>query len=277
MNINSFLASLLGAFFFCFLQIEICTAQTIYSDFGARSKGIGHSNTAMVDEWAVFNNAAGISGVENGSVIFGYDRFFKIEGFNRVGAAVIQPFNFGTFGVSAFRFGDELLSEQIFSTAFSNKIGFVRLGARANYYQIRIEESGTASSFYLDFGGIVELIPDLTFGAFISNLTVSKLSNPERTKLPVLMKLGLSYQPTDEITFNMDIHKDVEFDPLFKMGLEYKIMSKVCLRTGINTNPFQAFFGAGLVLDRFTIDYAVGSQQFLGMSHQASIAFKYQK
>jgi len=277
MNINSFLASLLGIFFLCSIQAEICTAQTINYDFGARSKGMGHSNTVMVDEWAIFNNVAGISGVENGSVVFGYDRFFRIEGFNRVGAAVIQPFNFGTIGASAFRFGDELLSEQIFSTAFSNKIGFVRLGARANYYQIRIEESGTASAFYLDFGGIVELIPDLIFGAFISNLTVSKLSNPERTKLPVVMKIGISYQPTDEITFNVDVQKDVEFDPLFKIGLEYRILSKICLRTGINTNPFQAFFGAGLVLNRFKIDYAVGSQQLLGMSHQASVTFKYQK
>jgi hypothetical protein len=95
----------------------------------------------------------------------------------------------------------------------------VRLGARANYYQIRIDEFGTSSGFYLDFGGIVELIPDLSFGAFISNLTVSKLNNPEQTRLPVVMKIGLSYQPIEDVKLNMDVHKDVDLDPLFRMGL----------------------------------------------------------
>lgn len=276
MNFNAYsiLASIL---FVCAFDIRIMSAQNISYDFGARSKGMGHSNTTLVDEWAIFNNVAGISGVENGTVIFGYDHFFQIEGFDRVGAAVIQPFNFGTVGISAFRFGDEFLSEQIISSAFSNKIGFVRLGARANYYQIRIDEFGTSSGFYLDFGGIVELIPDLSFGAFISNLTVSKLNNPEQTRLPVVMKIGLSYQPTEDVKLNMDVHKDVDLDPLFRMGLEYRIIDKIFIRTGINTQPFKAFFGAGLELNRFKIDYAVNSHKLLGMSHQASLAFNYQK
>ena len=124
-------------------------SQSFDFEFGARSKGIGNSNTILVDEWAIFNNVAGISGIEKGSVVFGYDRFFNIEGFDRAAVAIIHPVKIGSIGLSAFHFGDDLYNEKLISSAFSNKIGFVRLGLRANYYQMRIDEFGTTSAILL--------------------------------------------------------------------------------------------------------------------------------
>ena len=117
----------------------------------------------------------------------------------------------------------------------------------------------------------------MSFGAYISNLLVAKLNNADRSKLPVIMKVGISYQPTDELRLNVDLYKDVEFDPVLKIGLEYVLIEKISLRTGINTQPFKAFFGGGIDLGRFMFNYAVTSHQFLGMSHQVSIGFNYQK
>jgi hypothetical protein len=252
-------------------------AQISNYDFGARSQGIANANASVADEWAIFNNVGGISGVEKGTVFFGYDRYFDIEGFDKVAVGVIQPIKYGSLGISANRFGDDLYSEQMVSGAFGNKIGFVRLGLRANYFQMRIDEFGSSSVMFFDMGGIVELIPTISFGAYVSNFTVARLNNEDRTKLPVIMKIGLSYTPTEDIMFNIDLYKDVEFDPLLKAGLEYKIIDKVFLRTGMNTKPFKVFFGGGILLGRFAIDYAVTSHQFLGMSHQASVSFNYQK
>lgn len=210
-------------------------------------------------------------------VFFGYSRFFEIEGFDNVAAGAIHPFNFGNVGISVFRFGDKLYNEQVASAAFGNKIGFVRLGARINYYQMRIDEFGTAGSLFFDIGGIVELISKLSFGAYISNFTLSKLSNSEKTNMPVIMKVGISYKPTDELSLNMDIFKDVDYEPIVKLGIEYRMIEKVYLRTGINTNPFKGFFGAGILLNRFQFDYAIGAHQFLGSSHQITVSYSYHK
>lgn len=160
---------------------------------------------------------------------FGYDRFFNIEGSDRVAVTLIQPIKIGSIGFSAYHFGDDLYSEQMISAAFANKIGFVLLGIRANYYQMRIDEFGTSSAVFINFGGIVELIPELSFGAHISNLSVSKLNNSEQTRLPVIMKVGVSYEPTDEIFLSFDLYKDVNFDPNLSIGLEYQIIDNIYL------------------------------------------------
>ena len=69
------------------------SAQSIYYDFGARSKGIGNSNSTSVDEWSIFNNVAGISGVVGGVVFFGYDQFTTVAGFDKIAAGAIQSLN----------------------------------------------------------------------------------------------------------------------------------------------------------------------------------------
>lgn len=249
--------------------------QSVLPEFGARSKGMGNSNSTFTDESSIFNNVGGISGVNNGMVFFGYDKYTGVEGFDRIAVAAIHPLSFGNIGASLYSFGDNLYSESTASLAYGNKIGFVRLGAKINYYQLRIDEFGTASAFYIDFGGVVELIPKLTFGAYISNFTLAKLNNAEMNELPVLMKLGFSYKPIEKINLNLDIYKDIEYDPVIRAGLEYILVKKFFLRTGVNSNPFRSYFGIGLLLKRFQFDYALSNHDFLGLSHQVNISFRY--
>jgi hypothetical protein len=73
-----------------FSESSEVNAQSVQSDFGARSNGIGNANTTLTDEWSVLNNVGGISAIGSGSVFFGYQRYFDIEGFDRVGAGIIQ-------------------------------------------------------------------------------------------------------------------------------------------------------------------------------------------
>lgn len=249
--------------------------QSFLNDFGARSKGM--ANATMVDEWSIFNNVGGISGVEDGLVFFGYDKYSGLEGFDKVAAGIIHPLKNGSVGISLFNFGDELFSESTASFAYGNKIGFVRLGAKLSYYQMRIDEFGTTGAAYFDIGGIVELLPKLTFGAFISNFTLSKLNNAEKSELPVVMKVGFSYKPVDKLSIIIDIYKDIQYSPIVKVGLEYVVVRKLFLRTGINSNPFKSYFGIGLSLNRFQVDYAVSNHDVLGFSHQANVSFKFIK
>jgi hypothetical protein len=91
---------------------------------------------------------------------------------------------------------------------------------------MRIDEFGTAGSLYFDIGGIVELIPKLSFGAYISTFTLSKLSNSEKTNMPVIMKVGISYKPTNELSLNMDIFKDIDYEPLLNWGWSIGLLKK---------------------------------------------------
>lgn len=259
-----------------------CFTMNVYGQstefgFGARSRALGDANTTISDSWAMFNNIGGISGESRGSVVFGFNQYFDLEGFNSVAVGVVQPTRFGNIGISALRFGDDLYSEQMYSLGMGNKIGFVRLGFRANYFQVQIDEYGTTAGFLLDFGGIVELSPKWSFGATVSNFTASTLSDLDNAALPVVMKVGISFKPAKQVTLLADLVKDVEFDPEIRAGMEYWVNQKIALRTGINTQPFSGFAGFGLRLRQFEIDYALCSHQFLGFNHQLSVSFKYQK
>ena len=123
----------------------------------------------------------------------------------------------------------------------------------------------------------MELIPTLSFAAFLSNFTAASLDNAEETALPVLMKVGLSYSPVEKLHVNFDVCKDVLGKPNVKAGIEYLLGKVLYLRTGLNSNPFKGFFGAGLKLNRFNIDYGINSHELLGPSHQATISFIYFK
>ena len=68
--------------------------QTISTDFGGRSKGVGNSNSTLSDEWSLFNNVGGISGVEDGTCFFSYDHYASELGFDHIGAGVLQPMTF---------------------------------------------------------------------------------------------------------------------------------------------------------------------------------------
>lgn len=254
---------------------NVIYAQILKQDFGARSAGMAHSNSSLADEWSLFNNVGGISGIENTTVLFGYNMLTDIEGFNQVGAGFSHPLKIGVIGASVLFFGDKLYNEQQASLSIGNKIGFVRLGLRANYNQLRIDQYGSAATVSLDFGGIVEIIPKLNIGTYISNFTLSSVKTDHPNQLPVVMKLGISYKPADKIILNVDLVKDIEFDPEIRSALEYKIIEKLALRTGIQTDPFQYFFGLGFRIGKFQLDYAFAEQEHVGYSHNTSISFRF--
>lgn len=69
--------SLIAASFLIF-SFQTIEQKGLY-DFGSRSNGMGNSNSTLADEWSIFNNVGGISGVENGVVFFGYSNFLKLK------------------------------------------------------------------------------------------------------------------------------------------------------------------------------------------------------
>ncbi|HSZ26340.1 MAG TPA: hypothetical protein VK766_11490, partial [Cytophagaceae bacterium] len=70
---------------------------------------------------------------------------------------------------------------------------------------------------------------------------------------------------------NGEIEKDALYKPSVKAGLEYAIIEKVKIRTGINTRPFINYFGVGFQNQRFQLDYALSKHSSLGFSHCISI------
>lgn len=242
---------------------------------GARANGMGYASSSVFDTWGVFNNIAGIATVEYTSAAFTYDLRPALIGGNRTAAAFALPTDFGVAGLGVYRFGDNLYNEHIVSAGFSNRFGLASLGVQVNYIQYQAEGFGSKGVVSLNFGGIAELTPQISVGAYITNINQPSIHDHE--KLPTKLVAGISFKPTEKVFIITEIEKDLEYDPVWKVGFEYLFHQKFCARTGYNINPNTAYFGLGFKTKKFIIDYALQYNTTLNMSHQASITYQFIK
>ena len=249
--------------------------RTLAQDFsiGARAAGIGNAFVTLQDEWAVFGNAGGMAEVKSITALFAYEnRFGFTEGFQSVAAGVIVPTHFGNGSLSAYRFGDELFSKQKVAIGWAHQISGISIGFKANYWQHHVEGYGSRGNLVLDLGGVAAIIPKLAFGLHIANVNQAKIVEDER--IPTVIQAGLAYTPVEQLMLVVETEKDVDFDAVFKLGMEYQIIEKIRLRTGISTKPMRTHYGMGFCLKKFTIDCAMITHPHLGFSNQVSVAYR---
>ena len=254
---------------------EKTTAQNASTTMGARSASMGNSSAMLSDEWSLFNNIGGLAKVTETITAFSFEAKPALPGSSRMAATYSAPLKFGSLGVGVFKFGDNVYSEQILTTGYSNQFGIASLGMKLNYIQYRAEGFGTKSAISVSVGGIAEITHQLSVGAYIQNLNQPKLTDGER--VPVRLAVGLSFKPSEEIILITEIEKDLAYDPIFKAGLEYCIHKKVYARTGFNLNPEAAFFGLGFKGWRLKFDYAIQYNNALNFAHQASASYRIEK
>ncbi len=242
---------------------------------GPRALGMGSISVTQNDSWSIFNNPAGITDHERTSGLFAYRTIFDFSPFNTVSAGIVLPTQYGTSGISVYRFGDDLFNSQMLSGMISKKVGIIGLGVRANYLQYNIEGFGRKAVFIADMGGIAQLTPELTFGALISNFTQAAISDEANERIPTIIKLGASYQLSTDLVVFMEGEKDVDLDTDLKFGLQYQVIEKVQVRTGFSTQNDTHSFGVGILLNQFMIDYGIRIDRFLGNNHNLGLIYTF--
>ncbi len=253
----------------------IAGAQSVSTLVGARPAGMGYACSTLKDEWALFNNPGAIAEVNKASSIFTYDINPSLPGANRMAAGILLPAKFGVTGFGAFRFGDELYSEQIVSGAFSNKFGIASLGVKVNYIQYKAQGTGTKSAASVSFGGLTQITSQISVGAYIININQATISETEQ--LPTKLTAGLGFKPNDTFLISTEIEKDINYDATWRLGAEYTILKKIFARTGFNLNPASVFFGAGFRSGSLILDYSISNNRILGTTYQASAGFQFGK
>jgi hypothetical protein len=259
-----------------FLMLFTCRlAAQIHEPCGARAAGIGNAVVTVSDEWAPFHNIAGIAIQKRYVAGLWYKNDYAIRAYQETSLHVVGVLMKGGFAASFYKFGNEVYNINRISAGYAHRISLVSLGIQAHYVQVAMENLGVRKNIILDFGGIAELIPKrLFFGANIFNLNQATINGE---LLPVVMKAGLSYRPGKKVMLNGEVEKDVLYKPTVKAGLEYALLEKFRIRTGINTHPFINFFGAGFQNKTFQLDYALTKHTQLGYSHRISILVFFNK
>jgi len=262
---------------FLFLAMShIVCAQSTSTLMGARAAGMGYASSTTTDEWSLFNNVGGIGKTNSANVGFAYENRSALTGANRMAAVVALPTKIGAIGLGVFKFGDDVYNEHLVSLAYGNTIGITSLGIKANYIQYHSQDFAMNRAVSFDLGGITQLTPQISVGAYITNLTQSKLINTNGQRLPTKLTVGLGFKPSDKIFIATEIQKDLDYQMTWKTGIEYAVYKKIFFRTGYNLNPNAAFFGLGAQKKKLKMDYAFEFNQLIGVAHQASAVYVFQ-
>ncbi len=264
-------------FIFLTNVISFGLSQSIYAPTGSRAIGLGDASVTLSGFWSSFHNTAGISGSETIQAGVSYENRFGMEGLNFMAAGVTAPLYTGNLFVGAFRFGDELYNEHKLSLGYAMQMGIIQLGGRLNYLQYQVLDFGTKNTYSIDFGGIATITPQLIVGAQALNISQSNISDQDEQTVPTLLKFGISYKPKDYFMVNTEIEKDLQKNPLFKIGAEYNFLDNFFLRSGIQSVGFQSFYGLGFKYLSLQWDYALSNHPELGMSHSISMQYSLRK
>ena len=254
------------------LFAKIAIGQSISTQMGARATGMGYTSSGIKDEWSIFNNPGGLGKINQVNTAFAYEVQAQLKGANRMAFVFNRPLKWGTPSLGVFRFGDDLYNEQVISLGFGNQLGIASLGTKLNVIQYRAIGFGVSTALSLDFGGMAELTEKLFIGAYIINLTQSKIGEDEE-RLPTRLTAGLTYNPEKNISITSELSKELEYETTWRTGLEYSFHQKVFFRTGFNLHPNAGFFGIGVAKKKVTFDYAIQFNPLKGASHQASASY----
>ncbi len=262
---------------FLFVSFRLNYAQFELIDIGAKPISLGGAFTSLANNSnAVYYNPAGISQIPFREVsVFYSPAPFGLKELANGSVNYVEPTKFGAFGLSAKTYGFELYKEITVTATYSNNYKKrIFYGANINYYNLKIQNYGSASTFGVDIGGLAYLTDFLRWGFAAFNLNRPKIGTQD-DKLPQVYRTGISIQPRRELNFVLDIEKDTRYTTSVKAGIEYSLYDMIDLRAGIGTEPTKFSGGVGLYYSIFEIDYGFYNHQDLGLTHQGTITINF--
>jgi hypothetical protein len=258
--------SLIIAFLLPALNIR---AQIVLSNCGAKNESLGSLTSVSTDEWALWRNPAGLASVDKTIAASAIRRAQKTTAFTRSVVVAVNT-KVGSIGAGMSAFGDDIYNEQAASLAFANTLGIASLGVRADILQLRIDGENTRRVIGVTVGGIAKLSSRLSIGACARNINLPSWARGQ--PLPVVLNLGLLFNPSENVLVIAETEKDTDLPPTFKGAMEYSFHGKFFVRTGFNLFPNCGFAGLGLHTWRFSFDYALRYGYLPGYSQQLSVS-----
>jgi len=262
-QMRSFLFSILLVFFYLHGFSQNKDAQT---------NALGGCGLTQTTIWSNFSNQAGLANISEFTFGIGTEKQFLLTELSRHTVACAIPVNGGVIGINLNYFGFDLYNETKIGLAFGKKLSkSFNIGVQLDYLGTYIQENtNSLHHFTFEIGAQKQLNKELILGAHIFNPTSVKLNEDEN--IPSLFRIGLRYNANQKVSLFTEASLESEQNANLHLGLEYKIITELSLRTGFSTNPAKNSFGLGYTLNKIQIDIAVNKHPILGYSPQISVS-----
>ncbi len=245
-----------------------------YQPGDAASAGMGGGFSHARESEALCGNISGLVSSRYTTIAVFSDIPFGLMAGARHRFGIIHPLKTGVGALAATRYGNHNLSVNSISALFAHQIALVALGFRASMHSYHIRGSDSAQKPSFDFGGRSQLSRDLSFGAYISNFTLTRLAGEASLQIPVVMTAGLRWQAATTTSLGIELVKEPGFKSSIRTGLEYMFAELLSLRGGFSSAPNRIHLGFGVKTSKLQISYASVTHPVLAMSHYLSIGYR---
>ena len=261
------------------VQVRQVLAAGEFRPLGGRASGMSGIAVAVPDYWSAANNQA--ANAWNEGIFCGvfFENRYMVQELSYTSllfTACIRP---GSISFICSHFGTGVYSEFKSGIGYAKKFGrFFSAGVQLNYYRFQISDSyGSKNIFNCEIGLMFKPGKQVRVGFHCINPVPVKLSETSGESLPTLLQLGLAYYFTDDLMLSAEIEKDPVSKACARIGAEYRFAKVLSARAGIATGPFRLSIGAGIVISRFSLDFASEYNQVLGFSPAVSLQYKLRK
>lgn len=264
---------------FCCLCSTMVYAGNDKNTLGSQAAAMGSAAVTQNNVYSVFNNQAGLANFNKfAASIYAESRYINNINFNKIayyGLGVSIPTKSGTFGIGITYFGNEAYNEKKGTIAYGRLLfEKISIGAEIDVINIAIDKYDSKTALTFGLGIQYNLNAQLKAAAHLYNPLKIKLNTEGDERLASTLKLGLAFEPAKNITFIVETEKSIDTKPIFKGGIEYRIIEKLYLRGGIASNPTYTSFGVGVNLNNIKIDISSSMHPQLGYTPHFSLTYQ---
>lgn len=253
-------------------------SQSEYNFAGARSAGMGRTGVTLVDNWAVFNNPAAMTGVENPMAGIFYENRFLLNETGYGALAFTSPLLGGSVGLGISHYGYSLFQSDKFSFGFAQQLfKTVSMGVNIDYISVRQSGMyGNLNAINFELGLFAKPNDNFSIGAHVFNPMNMSYFEDSDLRMPIALKLGFSYLFSKSLLFAIETGQAINgYVPVFKTGIEYTINNQFSMRTGIALMPVEYSFGLGYHSSSIIFDLAYAYHEVLGSTPKIAVSYEF--
>lgn len=263
------------------ILLVICTAamfcvssQTVRQPLSASYPGLGAYSKNTADAFSFTVNPAALANVKQSGAGVYSERRFLLNAFSQYTAVAGLLTNSGAFGLQADYFGYANYTETQLGLGYARSLGSkIDIGAKFNYYSLRIPAYTSASAIHFEAGVLMHLSEKLHAGFSVFNPVGGALNKTTNEKIASVFRGGLGYEVSDRFFISAEIIKEENKNTGVNAVFQYEPAKQLLIRAGINTVHTQPFAGIGLRFSLFRVDVATAYHPQLGISPAVMILF----
>lgn len=264
--------------FFLIFFSQYATAGNDKNSLGAKAGGMGGASVTNSDAFSIFANQAGLARINAFSAaLYGENRFLQSDlSLYSIGAAL--PVGGGAFGIGIQYFGTTDYNEKQLRIGYGRVLfEKLSLGIELDGISIGMGEYGNKTAFTFGIGLLYDINTNFKVGAHIYNPLRLQITDQENDRLPMILKVGIAFEPSDKATVILETEKNMDKKFIVKAGVEYRIVEKLYIRGGFSTNPGQSSLGVGVNLGAVKIDLSSSIHPALGVTPMVSVSINGKK